>query len=96
MIEAGFRVLRSSGIAQADGLAERQAAQQMIVRRSPGARRIAVGADKAYDTSDFVADLRQLNVTPHVARNSSAPNRRSHPGVPPDDASSGRQNETEL
>ncbi|GIK97757.1 MAG: hypothetical protein BroJett029_19660 [Alphaproteobacteria bacterium] len=58
----------------------------MIVRRSPGARRITLAADKAYDTSDFVADLRQLNVTPHVAQNDSG--RRSaidarstrHPG----------------
>ena len=34
-------------------------------------RRITVGADKAYDTADHVAALRQLGVTPHVARNDS-------------------------
>jgi hypothetical protein len=28
-----------------------------------------VGADKAYDTRDFVSDCRARNVTPHVARN---------------------------
>ena len=30
---------------------------------------VTVGADKAYDTRDFVRDLRQLKVTPHVAQN---------------------------
>ena len=54
-------------LTQANGLAERQAAQRMIVRHVPGARRLTLGADKAYDTRDFVSDLRQLNVTPHVA-----------------------------
>jgi hypothetical protein len=62
-------------LTQADGLAERQAAQRMIVRHAPDARRLTLGADKAYDTRDFVADLRQLNVTPHVAQNDT--NRRS-------------------
>jgi hypothetical protein len=47
----------------------------MIVRQAPDARRLTLGADKAYDTRDFVADLRQLNVTPHVAQNDT--NRRS-------------------
>jgi IS5 family transposase len=28
-----------------------------------------VGADKAYDTKEFVSKLRELNVTPHVAQN---------------------------
>jgi transposase len=51
----------------ADGYAERRAALAMIERRCPGERRITVGADKGYDTADFVADLRAMNVTPHVA-----------------------------
>jgi hypothetical protein len=34
----------------------------------PAATRITVGADKAYDTADFVAALRNLNATPHVAQ----------------------------
>jgi transposase len=73
-------------LTQADGFAERAAAQRMIVRHSPGARRLTLGADKAYDTADFIADLRQLNVTPHVAQNDkarrSAVDRRTtrHPG----------------
>ena len=32
-------------------------------------RRITVGADKAYDTKDFVRTARELNVTPHVTKN---------------------------
>ena len=47
---------------------------------------MTLGADKAYDVADFVADLRALHVTPHVAQNTSG--RRSaidgrttrHPG----------------
>src|SRR5829696_7625524 len=73
-------------LTQANGRAERAAAKQMIVRHAPGARRITVGADKGYDAAEFVADLRVLNVTPHIAQNLSG--RRSaidcrttrHPG----------------
>ena len=36
----------------------------MIVRRSPGSRRLTLGADKGYDTKTFVADLRDLNIAP--------------------------------
>jgi hypothetical protein len=52
---------------QVSGSVEREAAAAMIVRHSPGAQRITVGGDKAFDTADFVADMRALNVTPHVA-----------------------------
>src|SRR5437763_8042517 len=34
-------------------------------------RRITLAADKAYDTRDFVGALRVLQVTPHVAQNTS-------------------------
>src|SRR5204862_5643234 len=39
-------------------------------RRKPR-RRITVGEDKAYDTNDHVAALREMNITPHVAQNDS-------------------------
>jgi transposase len=53
----------------ADGHAERRAALAMIHRHSPGpTRRLTVGADKGYDCADFVRDLRQACVTPHVAQ----------------------------
>ena len=34
-----------------------------------GEHRVTVGADKGYDTRDFVAECRNLKVTPHVAQN---------------------------
>jgi hypothetical protein len=43
----------------------------MIVRRSPGVRRLTLGGDKGYDPASFVADMRALNVTPHIAQNTS-------------------------
>ena len=58
-------------LTQATGTAERKAAEEMIVRHSPGARRITLGADKGYDAAAFVADMRALNVTPHIAQNIS-------------------------
>ena len=33
----------------------------------PGSRRLSVGADRGYDTRDFGAEYRELNITPHVA-----------------------------
>jgi hypothetical protein len=70
----------------ASGTIEREAAKTMVVRYSPGSRRLTLGADKAYDTREFVDDLRDLNVTPHVAQNlngrRSAIDKRTtrHPG----------------
>ena len=54
----------------ATGTAEREAALEMI-RELGGAGAITLGADKGYDTADFVAELRTLGVTPHVAQNNT-------------------------
>jgi transposase len=54
------------GITQASGTAEREAALAMLDRRTR-ARRITLGADKAYDVRQFVEDLRERSITPHVA-----------------------------
>jgi hypothetical protein len=62
-------------VTQADGTAERDAALLMLYRKwrnrrqrgKRGAR--SVGADKAYDTSDFVATVREMGIRPHVAQN---------------------------
>lgn len=51
----------------ATGTAEREAAQELIDRHRKNNRRITLGADKAYDVADFVRDLKQNNVTPHIA-----------------------------
>ena len=56
----------------ADGTAERRASEIMLKAKAKKAgRRITVGEDKAYDTADHVANLRALNVTPHVVQNDS-------------------------
>ena len=56
-------------LTHADGHGERKAALEMINRHSPGStRRLTLGADKGYDSADFVADLKRMVVTPHVAQ----------------------------
>jgi len=57
---------------QATGTAERYAALVML-ERIDGVGQVTVGADKGYDTKDFVAECRNLNVTPHVAQNLNRP-----------------------
>jgi len=58
-------------LTRADGHAERRAALDMIHRHSPGStRQLTLGADKGFDAAEFVADLRQACVTPHVAQKS--------------------------
>jgi hypothetical protein len=53
----------------ANGHAERLNALDMIDQHAPGTARITLGADKGYDTRDFIAACRDRNVTPHVAQN---------------------------
>lgn len=55
-------------VTHATGTAEREAALAMM-ERVPGRRRVTLGADKGYDSADFVESLRALNVTPHIAAN---------------------------
>jgi len=73
-------------VLQANGTAERDAALVMI-EAVPGDHQVTLGADKNYDTKDFVAEARGMNATPHVAQNiharrSSAIDGRTtrHPG----------------
>jgi transposase/IS5 family transposase len=58
-------------LTQATGRAERESALRMLDRLPRRKRRLTLGGDKGYDTHDFVAELRQRQVTPHVARNQS-------------------------
>jgi transposase len=72
-------------VTQATGRAEREAAVAML-EEIPGVGRVTLGADKGYDTQEFVATARGFEVTPHVAQNTTG--RRSaiderttrHPG----------------
>lgn len=64
-------------LTHATGTAEREATLTMLDRRRRGGRkqggrtprRITLGADKAYDVTGFVGDLRKRKVTPHIAVN---------------------------
>jgi transposase len=73
-------------ITEATGRAEREAALVMLDRRLTPRKRVTLAGDKGYDTRDFVEELRQRGVTPHVAQNTSkrrsAIDRRTtrHPG----------------
>ncbi len=58
----------AGGVTQASGTAEREAALDLVDRRrGRSQRRVTLGADKAYDVSGFVQDLRDRSVTPHIA-----------------------------
>ena len=53
-------------LTHATGRAEREATLTMLDRRA-ARRRITLGADKAYDVTEFVGALRKRKVTPHIA-----------------------------
>ena len=61
-----FQVTTATGTAERD-----MAVRQVAEARQRGFRPKTVGADKNYDTRDCVAQLRQCQVTPHVAQNTS-------------------------
>jgi transposase len=73
-------------LTEATGHAERDAALAMLERQPSRQRRRTVAADKGYDVASFVAEVRELGFTPHVAPNTtrrrSALYRRTtrHPG----------------
>lgn len=68
LIENRNGLIVTTELFQANGTAERDAALVML-EQLPGTNRVTVGADKGYDTKDFVAECRNINVTPHVAQN---------------------------
>jgi len=86
LMENRHRLIVDGCVTEASGQAERIAALAMIGKRADRPNRITLGADKGYDAEDFVNELRSMNVTPHVARNTAG--RRSaldgrttrHPG----------------
>jgi len=84
MMENRNGLLVDARLTEANGTAERTTALDMIEDNAkPGS---TVGADKNYDTADFVAGCRERGCTPHVSQNNA--NRRSaidarttrHPG----------------
>src|SRR5215813_7783737 len=86
VVENRHGLIAAAMATQADGTAERDAALLMLndLQEGRGAR-ITLGADKAYDTQDFVSTVRNMRVTPHVTQNNrrrSAIDARTtrHPG----------------
>jgi transposase len=70
LVENRNGLIAAAMATQADGYAEREAALLLLEEKQKGSsRRITVGADKAYDTKDFVVAARALNVTAHVTKN---------------------------
>ena len=79
LVENRNGLIAAAMTTQADGRAERDAALLMLyelTRKRSG--RITTGADKAYDTRDFVDTVRELGVTPHVARRQHGCDRRTN------------------
>jgi len=68
MVENRNGLIVDAEVLEANGTAERDAALVMS-ERIPGDHPVTVGGDKAYDTQEFVSELRGMQVTPHVAQN---------------------------
>jgi hypothetical protein len=86
LIENRSGLIVGTRLTQVSGHAERLAALDLIAPHGDQPRAVTLGADKGHDAKDFVMELRELNVRPHVAQNSSgrrsAIDRRTtrHPG----------------
>ena len=72
LVENRNGLIVDAEVFQANGTAERDAALVML-EKCPGAQVVTVGGDKGFDTHGFVAECRNLRVTPHVAQNHTRP-----------------------
>ena len=72
LIENRNGLIVNAELLEANGRAERDAALLML-EQLPGDQRLTVGGDKGFDTTEFVAECRHMNVTPHVAQNEKRP-----------------------
>lgn len=68
MIENRHGLVMDTELLQWNGTAERDAAM-LMAERLEGSDRVTIGADKGYDTQEFVREVRAMNVTPHIAQN---------------------------
>jgi transposase len=72
MIENRNGLVVDTELLQCNGTVERDAAM-IMAERVEGIERITLAADKAYDTKDFVSEMRSMKVTPHVSQNTKRP-----------------------
>lgn len=71
MMENRNGLIVDTEVLHATGTGECEAALLMLDRLPPTKRRRTLGRDRGYDTRAFVEALRDRNVTPHVAQNTS-------------------------
>jgi len=65
----GLIVIVAADVRSPSGAGERDAGVELLTILEPSAARRTLGADKGYDTADFVAGVRACNATPHVSQN---------------------------
>jgi transposase len=71
LMENRHGLIVDTEVAHATGTAERDSALAMLERQPGRRRRRTLGADKGYDTKEFVAGARERGFTPHVAQNTA-------------------------
>ena len=71
LMEHRNALLVDAELTEATGYAERDTALEMLRRLPAKKRRRTVAGDKGYDTVQFVADIRELGITPHIAPNTT-------------------------
>ena len=71
LMENRHGIFVETRLTKVSGRAERLAALEMIEPRADRAEAITLGGDKGFDAADFVMELREINVTPHIARNTT-------------------------
>jgi hypothetical protein len=67
LMEIRSSLLVDARVTLISGLAERLAAIELIAPCADRPTAITLGADRNFDTADFVAEFREINVTPHMA-----------------------------
>jgi hypothetical protein len=76
LVENCNGLIVNTEVFEANGTAERDAAL-VILEQISGTRHVTVGGDKAYKTADFVAECRNLKVTPHEGHTTCGPKPRA-------------------
>jgi transposase len=68
LVENRNGLIVNATVWEANGTAERDTALLML-EQVASTKQVTVGGDKGFDTADFVAECRHMQVTPHVAQN---------------------------
>ena len=69
LMENRSGLITGTRVTPADGFGERDAALELAVTLPT--HRVTLGADKGYDSADFIQALRDMAITPHVAQNTA-------------------------